>query len=833
MIGIVIVSHSKKLAEGVLELASQMTQGAVPMEAVGGIDDPDNPIGTDAMQVLAAIESVAGRADAGVLVLMDLGSALLSAETALDFLSEEVRAKIRLCAAPLVEGTVAAAVQAAAGTSLKEAGDEAAAALQAKIAQLAPLTGEASAPDAPVAQAAAQGETLTLELAIENALGLHARPAANLVTTAGKFASVIEVHKGGETASAKSINQIALLGVRHGDTITITASGPDAKEAVEALRALHADHFGEREADVAQNAPEPVKSAQADGEGQFSGAPASAGYAVGPALTHLADLPEVTRRQVADAKGEIARLDAAITTALDELDVLRRETEKTAGKANAAIFEVHGLILGDRDLREKAVARVTSENVDAAYAWSEVIHAVADDYHRLDDGYMRARGDDVLDCGRRVLRILSGEGARTIRLDTPSIVMAHDLAPSDVAGLDAAMVLGIVTETGGATSHAAILARALGIPAVIGVGDVIGGVADGQVVALDGVAGTVWTAPEPSVRETVAAKRTAWLAAREAAKARGAAPAKTRDGTVIAVLGNIGGPADAARVLEYGAEGVGLFRTEFLFQDREQAPDEDEQYEAYLAAARAMDGRPVIIRTLDVGGDKPLRYLDVPQEANPFLGERGIRFCLARPELLRTQLRALLRAAGSADIRIMYPMVSDAAELASVLRFQEDVRRELADAGRAMPSRVQTGIMVEVPAAAAIAGRLAGLCDFFSIGTNDLTQYVMAADRGNAAVSKLCDSYHPAVLRMIALTCEAGKAAGIETGVCGELAGDRLAAPLLLGLGVTELSMSGPAIPDVKETIRSVDMEACRALAAKALAAQSAQAVRELLHVHA
>jgi len=834
MIGIVIVSHSKKLAEGVLELAAQMTRGVVPMAAVGGIDDPDNPFGADPMQVLAAVESVAARADGGVLVVMDLGSALMSAETALDFLPEAVKAKVLLCAAPLVEGTIAAAAQASVGASLQEAGDEAGAALAAKIEQLAPAIGQnpgrvaAAAQVAPAPQEAPEGETLRLELRIANKLGLHARPAARLVSTVGKFQATVAVQRGDKSASAKSINQIALLGVKYGDLVVVTISGPDAKDAANALQALYKDNFGDRDEDVAAVGME-TQSCEAVGEGVVVGTPASAGYAAGPAQALLAALPEVKRREAADPAAEVVKLDQAIAAALADVNALRRETQRKSGAANAAIFEVHGLILSDKVLRDQAVARIVAEKSNAAFAWLQVMEQMAANYRALEDAFMQARATDVLDCGRRVLRLLTGEGGEAVRLARQSILVADDLSPSDVAGLDPGMVLGIVVETGGATSHAAILARAMGIPAVIGVGDCLRQVSDGQMIALDGFAGTVWTTPGEAVLDDIAAKRAGWLAGREAAKAKGAAPARTRDGAAITVMGNIGLPAEAARALEYGAEGVGLFRTEFLFLDRDQAPDEEEQFAAYCAAAQAMQGNPVIIRTLDVGGDKPIRYLDAPHEANPFLGERGVRFCMARPELFRIQLRALLRAAGVANIRIMYPMISDGQELAGVLAFAARVRAELAAEGRQIADKTPTGVMIEVPSAAAVADQLAGLCDFFSIGTNDLTQYVMACDRGNAAVAARCDSLNPAVLRLIAMTCDAAKAAGIPVGLCGELAGDHHAAPLLLGLGLDELSMSGPAIAAVKEAIRSVDMADCRALAREALAAGSADAVRALL----
>ncbi|WP_147820302.1 phosphoenolpyruvate--protein phosphotransferase [Salidesulfovibrio onnuriiensis] len=827
MIGLVIVSHSQTLAQGVLELAGQMTQGKVVMEAAGGIDDPDNPIGTDPMKVMASIESVAAAAEDGVLVIMDLGSALMSAETALDFLPDEVREKVMLCSAPVVEGTMAAAVQASVGASLAEAAAEAGSALNVKIQQLAPITGETVAAAAPVQEAEAEGEALSADFLIVNKLGLHARPAANLVATAGRFKSSVRISRNGDTASAKSINQVALLAVQNGETITVTVAGPDAADALEAITALHADNFGERDEDVM--VAETAKPAQPVADGVIAGAPGSGGYAVGPAHVHRASLPEVERRNIDDSAQETARLDRAINDALSDIKALQRETEKSSGKASAAIFDAHALILQDQDMRDKAAGLIAGDKVNAEFAWLSVMEAMADNYRGLNDAYMQARAADVVDCGGRVLRLLTGDDTPALALDRESIIVAHDLTPSDVAGLDADKVLGIVTEIGGVTSHAAILSRSMGIPAVIGAGEAVQLIRDGGSIALDGFEGMVWPEPDQAVMDEVASKRAAWLAKREEEKARGAAPATTTDGHTVQVWGNIGLPADAARVREFGGEGVGLFRTEFLFQDRAEAPGEEEQFEAYVQAARALGGQPVIIRTLDIGGDKPVKYLSTTKEDNPFLGERGIRFCMARPELFRIQLRALLRAASQENIWIMYPMISDVLELDTALGFQEKIREELAAEGVPVADEVKTGIMIEVPSAVAVADKLARRCDFFSIGTNDLTQYVMAADRGNASVAALCDNLNPAVLRMIRMTCEAGRAAGIEVGMCGELAGNAKAAPLLLGLGLDELSMNAPAIPGVKEAVRAVGMDACRALAEKALACESSAGVRDLL----
>ena len=831
MVGLVIVSHSQTLAQGVLELAEQMTRGSVVMEAAGGIDDPDNPIGTDPMKVMMAIESVAAQSEDGVLVIMDLGSALMSAETALDFLPDEVKEKVLLCSAPIVEGTMAAAVQASVGASLKDVSAEAGAALNVKIEQLAPITGETVQPavaQEQVAGAEQEGEELSIDLLVLNKMGLHARPAANLVAVAGKFQSSIQITKACKSASAKSINQVALLAVKNGETITVTATGPDAEQAIKGIKDLHADNFGERDEDVTEAVME-VEACKVGGEGFVHGAPASAGYAVGPVYAHLAKLPEVERINISDVDAEVARLDQAVNTALADIKTLQRETEKTAGKANAAIFEVHGLILGDKDMSDRAVSIISDEKVNAEFAWFQVMDKIACDYRELEDSYMQARAADVMDCGGRVLRVLTGEGEQGIILDRESVIVAHDLTPSDVAGMDPDKVLGIVTEIGGATSHAAILSRSMGIPAVIGTGECFGQVSDGQMIALDGFEGTVWTEPDKDKLDDISAKREKWLAEREKAKAAGAAPAQTVDGTQIMVMGNIGTPADAPRVLEYGAEGVGLFRTEFLFQDRDQEPDEQEQFEAYVEAAKSMNGNPVIIRTLDIGGDKPVKYLDTPVEDNPFLGERGVRFCMARPELFRTQLRALLRAASAENIWIMFPMISGVEELQNVLDFQAGVCDELIAAGMKIADKIKTGIMIEVPSAVAEAEKLGAICDFFSIGTNDLTQYVMAADRGNKSVAKICDSLNPAVLRMIKMTCDAAAVNKIEVGMCGELAGNAKASALLLGLGLDELSMSGPSIPEVKEAIRAVSLDDCRALAEKALEAKSGDEVRELL----
>ncbi|MCL4803710.1 MAG: phosphoenolpyruvate--protein phosphotransferase [Anaerolineae bacterium] len=851
MVGLVIVSHSARLAEGVRELAEQMTQGRVPLAVAGGIDDADNPIGTDAMKVMEAIDAV--YSDDGVVILMDLGSALLSAETALDFLPDEQRANVFLSKAPLVEGAMAAAVQAMVGAPVKMVLAEAESALAVKREQLGgepePAT---SSTEPPVA--AETGRQIVLR--VRNRLGLHARPAARFVTTAGQFAADIRVTKGDRAANAKSINQVATLGVRQGDEITIICAGPDAAAALAALQALADDNFGDRDSEQYS-----VSSRSVDQSGKYSvgsgsvdqsqpletdllntdllltdllpGIPASPGVAVGPAAFYRPRLPDVVARQVADPAAEWQRLQEAVDAARAEIDALHRQAVTQVGRSEAAIFEAHQLFLSDPTTLDAAREIIFAESLNAEAAWQRETNALAATFAGMEDEYMRARAADIEDISQRVLRRLLGVEPPSLDFAEPSVLIATDLTPSDTARLDPKRVLAICTELGGATGHSAILARALGIPAIVGLGPKIRQVAEGQRVAVDGDSGALWLSPDETLVAQFARRRDAWQDAQRRAKAVGQAAAVTRDGHRVEIAANIGGPRDATSALEFGAEGVGLFRTEFLFMDRPQAPTEEEQLDAYRQAARHMRDRPLIIRTLDVGGDKPLPYLDLGEEANPFLGWRAIRFCLERPDIFMPQLRAILRASHTdgapLNVKVMFPMIGTLTELCRAKEMLETARRELREEGLPFNEQMEVGIMIEVPSAVAVADQLAREVDFFSIGTNDLTQYVMAADRGNARVSGLASAFQPAVLRMIRDAAAAAHEAGIWIGMCGELAGNPLATPVLLGLGLDELSMSAPAIPAVKEAVRNLTLDEARRIAGEALAAGSAEAVMTLL----
>lgn len=817
MVGIVIVSHSIKLAEGLRDLIEQMVQGQVPIAVAGGIDDPDHPIGTDAMKVHAAIESV--YSPDGVLVLMDLGSALLSAEIALELLSPVQQANVVLCAAPLVEGALAAAVQASIGSNIRQVLAEAQGALAAKSQQLKPPENAEITP----ADLTPPRDVPALALTVKNKMGLHARPAAHFVKVASRYQAEIRVTKDSKTANGKSINQVATLGVRQGEQITVTAAGADASAALAALKTLAENNFGEMDEPEMLSLPVPA-AASATSFDEIVGIPASPGIAIGPVCYYQPKLPDITAQKVTDVVAEWAKLTLAVASAEAEIKELQAEASRRVGSANAAIFEAHGVFLTDPALLDAAKARIFEGRLNAAAAWQHSVEAMAAGYGSPDGEDPRGRAD-LLDVGRRVLHQLLNVETPSLELDRPAIIFAADLSPSDTAGLDPAKVLGICTELGGGTSHTVILARALGIPAIVGLNGALRQVPAGHLIALDGTTGQLWVNPAEAQLAELEARRTAWEQTQQQARAMARQPAVTQDGRVIEIAANIAGPYETTIALEFGAEGVGLFRTEFLFMGRAMPPTEAEQLAVYQQIAQAMGQRPLIIRTLDVGGDKPIPYLELGRESNPFLGQRGIRYCLTHPDIFKPQLRAISRASAGHNIKLMFPMIGTLAELRQARQLLGEVQAELRADGIAFDETMDVGVMIEVPSAVAIADQLATEADFFSVGSNDLTQYVMAADRGNGSVANLANALHPAILRLIQQTVTAAHTAGIWVGLCGELAGNALAAPILVGLGLDELSMSAPNIPAVKAAIRQVSLAQAQQLAQEVLAMESAEAV--------
>lgn len=657
--------------------------------------------------------------------------------------------------------------------------------------------------------------------------GLHARPATALVEVAKRFRAEIAVSAGTKVGNAKSLVSLLRLGVSGGQPLTVSASGDDAEAALAAIRAAFEGGLDEPAGDGATaHAPAPA-AAQAPADLDYDGSvvagiSASPGVATGSAWTFQRE--ELTVAETApDASAEHRRLDQALAGAGADLRNLHEEFWKKAGAAKAAIFKAHLELLDDPEMVADAHAGIDKGH-SAGWAWRAVYEDRAGTLAQLADPLLAGRAADLRDVGRRVLRLLADATDSVAALpDHPVILLAEDLEPSDTAKLDPAMVLGLCTAGGGATSHTAIIARSLDIPAVVAAGPAVLDIENGREVILNGDDGVLVVGPSDRERARAAAARVAVGERREAERLDRYKPAITTDGRRVEVAANISDPKEAATAIEAGAEGVGLMRTEFLFLQREFPPDEDEQLEAYRTMVRAMNGLPIILRTLDIGGDKNVPYLRMPAEGNPFLGVRGIRLCFERDDLFRTQLRAMLRASREGPVRIMYPMIATPAELAKAKAITEQVRREVG------ADPVEIGIMIEVPSAVVMADRLAREVSFFSIGTNDLTQYVLAMDRLHPVLAPQADGLHPAVLRMVERTVAGARAAGIWVGACGGIAGDPAGAVLLAGLGLAELSVAIPAVASVKARLRGISMADAEAAARAALDCADAADVRALV----
>jgi multiphosphoryl transfer protein len=832
-VGLVVVSHSAALAAAAVELAREMAPGELPIEVAAGV--ADGGLGTDAVAIAGAI----GAADtgSGVVVLMDLGSAVLSAELALELLDDpDARDRVLLCPAPLVEGLVVAAVAASGGADRAEVAAEAAGALDGKLAQLAadePAAPLDAAPEAEAPPAPAEQSEIVESFTVANPHGLHARPAARLVALVreldGSGVRLRNATTGSPWAPATSLARVTTLGALRGHRVEVAASGERAQDVVDAVLELAARGFDETAPpDTATPEPAPRLPASrpvpaVDAPRPGGPLPASPGIAIGPKRADIPAPVVVPDEPGDDPATEQGRLEAAIATVAGEIRDGRDTAARELGPAEAAIFDAHLLLLDDPDVVEEARAAVAA-GASAPQAWSDATARAAAEFDALPDPYLAARAADVRAVAQQVLRTLVGvpDAMDDPGDGPPPVLVAADLTPARAAALDPARVAGVVLAGGSPTAHSAILLRARGVPAVLGAGPAILDVRDGTLLALDGAAGELLVDPEPDAvaafRDRAAAQAERELEARE----RSSAPAVTRDGVGVLVGANVGSPADATAAAAAGADIVGLVRTEFLFLDRAAAPDVDEQEAAYRAVATALDGKRITLRTLDVGGDKPLPYLPLPAEANPFLGLRGIRLATPFPELLDDQLLAMVRVAHDAPVSVMFPMVATVDELLVARRaLDEAIARE----GRGTPPGLEVGIMVEVPAAALKAAAFVPHVDFFSIGTNDLTQYALAAERGNPAVATVADPLDPGVLRLVDAVC---RAAGeqVLVAVCGEAAADPLAAQLLVGLGVRELSVAAPAVAGVKQVVREVELAGAAERAAAALTASGPSEVR-------
>ena len=663
-------------------------------------------------------------------------------------------------------------------------------------------------------------ELTSWHIKITDPTGFHARPAAVLASAAKKFSSTVKIVKNGKEADAKSITAIMSLDIKQGDLITLKAKGYDAAEALfELVPALELALGEVPEKSISSAAPTNTPAALYSDPDILVGTPASEGKGIGK-IHFFTPAVFAIEQTTLNPAAEVKKLEKALAEASSDLQKL---SAKITDEKQAAIFKAHTEMLSDTALTDRAFALINSGK-SAAFAWNETCTKEADNLAKLDSPILSARAADIRDIKNRVLSLLSGKEEKPLSYPDNTILLAEELTPSATASLDKTKIKGIATTLGSATSHAAILAKTLGIPAIAGIENRALKIPDGTLAFIDGTKGTLRinlsaTDFAAALKEEKQSKKKYAAALKNAAL-----PTITKDGKSIDICGNAGSLFDVEKVLETSGDGIGLLRSEFLFLNRLAAPSEEEQADTYIKIAKLLGkDKKLIIRTLDIGGDKPISYLNMPAEANPFLGMRGVRLTLANQDIFRTQIRAILAAAKYSDIHIMFPMISRYKELLEAKQIVLDEQKKLA------APKVKIGVMIEVPSAALIAQSLAAEADFFSIGTNDLTQYTLAMDRGNPELNKIADGLHPAVLRLIKMTVASAHKYKKFVGVCGGMASSPEAVPLLLGLGVDELSIAPYSIPIIKELVRELDIKKCTQLADKALKLPSATAVHALV----
>lgn len=566
---------------------------------------------------------------------------------------------------------------------------------------------------------------------------------------------------------------------------------------------------------------------------ELNGIAAAPGYALGLAKIVLAQQNQIEKKQLSAAEiaGEIERFERAVQAASEELEEIADHARKTMGEKEADIFETHLLLFQDDEFVGGAKLKIERETMNAEWALQETTDAIVSMMESLDDEYLRERAGDIRDVSRRLMNKLTGQQeASWNEAEGPFVLLASDLTPSDTAMLDKGKVAGFATMIGGRTSHSAIMARTLEIPAIVGMGTELGNVQEGDYVILDGMEGKLYLQPDPETIAWFMQRKREDELLRESYRKFRDRPSVTADGHQVELVANIGNPEDAKKAKEHGAEGIGLYRTEFLYMGREAMPTEEEQFAAYRQVAQQFNPKhPIVIRTLDIGGDKSLTYLPLPEEANPFLGVRAIRLCLEREELFVSQLRAILRASAYGNVKIMFPMIAAMNEWKRAISVLHEVKDRLRYEQIPFNDNLEVGMMIEVPAAALMADQFAKEVDFFSIGTNDLVQYTMAADRMNEKLAYLNDPYHPAVLRLIYQVIQAAQLEGKWVGMCGEMAGQAIALPILLGMGLHEFSMSTSAIPQARAVLAQLSYTELRELAQDVLKLSDPLEVRSLV----
>jgi multiphosphoryl transfer protein len=813
VVNIIVVSHSAKLAESVCELAGQVAQGDVCLVAVGGIDDPRHPFGSDAAKVLEAIESA--YTEEGVLIIADIGSSVMNVEMALELMPLEKRKNVRLCGAPMIEGAIVAAALVAAGASIDQVEREACNACNVKSS----IAGKDL-------ELAPSDDSREETLVVRNLMGLHARPAAQCVMAASRFNSVITMQnltKKSAAANVRSINQIARLNLQQGHEVRLVAKGADSEEAIALLKSLFSSNFGEL-LDLQVNldpVEKPVSSKKT-----ITGIPVSPGVVICNAYLFNKRIPDVPEYPVDDVDVEWSRLQDALEQTKHKVHRLCHDVRHKLGAYDLAIFDVHLLCLRDPELIESSRKIIFEDKINAEAAWVKSIDRHLQMYSLIPDAYKQSCAADIVDVKTSVLQILTGENSSLLILDKPAILVADDLDPSDVLRLETKNVLGLCLAKGNNFSHAVILARSLGIPTVIDCGKKVLEMPSDALLAMDASLGQVWVNPSKKKLTEVTKLLKDWQSICHKREVFNSTFTAMADGSLMNVVANICNFSGAQKALEYGAGGVGLLRTEFLFLNYQNEPTEEEQFQGYCTIAKLMGEKPCVIRTLDIGGDK---LMPCYEGHYSFMERRGIRFGLAFPQILKKQLRAILRAAVSGNVKILFPMVSSVGELRQAKSLLNEAKEELKSSGERFNEGIEVGVMVEVPSACVIADRLAKEVDFFSIGSNDLAQYLMAVDRTSTEFSTLGNPLQLAHLRTVRQVARAAHKAGIWVSVCGEMASNPMIAPLLLGLGIDEFSVDPIQVPCVKKVLSQITKKQSERWATAVLCMDSVESVENYL----
>ncbi|WP_421715285.1 phosphoenolpyruvate--protein phosphotransferase [Arcobacter arenosus] len=655
------------------------------------------------------------------------------------------------------------------------------------------------------------------EVIFPGTVGFHARPASLFVEEANKYNCEVQIEFNKKVANGKSVASILKLGITGKSTFAIATKGDDENDALEALVNLVNGGMGE---ETKEEIKTEIAKREYQGE-KIEGIPAAPGIAIGPVVVLNEDIIDI-KKEGKSSHEERKKLRNALDKAAYDLNQWLHKKHETVDKKRMDIFIAHLSLIKDPELQNKALSSIV-DGVSAEYSWWEIINAEMKALSSLNDLRLSQRANDIKDIGKRVLRYLDENAVKSTKVDIkePSILISLDMTPSETSKLDKQKVLAIITAKGGSTSHTAILARSMGIPSIAGAGESVLNINSKNAIA-DGDSGILVTNPTTNDLDFAKKIREQEDIKKEKEFSKRFAPAVTTDKHRMEVVANIANADGALEAVNNGAEGVGLLRTEFLFLERDSAPNETEQFQAYKKMVQHLNGLPLIIRTLDIGGDKEVSYLNMPKEDNPFLGIRGIRLCLEYKDLFKEQLRAIYQASKYGPIKIMFPMVGLLEEFREASKIAEEVRVEVG------ASKIDIGMMIEVPSAVLMAEHFIKEADFFSIGTNDLTQYVLSMDRGHQGLAKKADALHPAVLKMIKMTCDAAKKENKWVGVCGNLAANPLAAKILTGLGVKELSVTASSIANIKSEIRKTSLKECKELALKALSLQTSDEVRSL-----